>query len=79
MAYVWYSNEDNPTKESFRNLNLELVYNGFSGFNAPSDDMKEDFYDAFPMLIPSLKSIRRTDSRMRKILTTITIPLKSYL
>lgn len=47
LAYVWYSNEDNPTKESFRNLNLELVYNGFSGFNAPSDDMKEDFYNAF--------------------------------
>lgn len=47
LAYVWYSNEDNPTKESFRNLNLELVYNGFSSFNAPSDDMKEDFYDAF--------------------------------
>lgn len=47
LAYVWYSNEDNPIKESFRNLNLELVYNGFSGFNAPSDDMKEDFYDAF--------------------------------
>lgn len=47
LAYVWYSNEDNPTKESFRNLNLELVYNGYSGFNAPSDDMKEDFYDAF--------------------------------
>ena len=47
LAYVWYSNEDNPTKESFRNLNLELVYNGYSGFNAPSDDMKEDFYNAF--------------------------------
>ncbi len=47
LAYVWYSNEDNPTKGSFRNLNLELVYNGYSGFNAPSDDMKEDFYDAF--------------------------------
>lgn len=47
LAYVWYSNEDNPTKGSFRNLNLELVYNGYSGFNAPSDDMKEDFYNAF--------------------------------
>lgn len=47
LAYVWYSNEDNPTKNSFRNLNLELVYNGYSGFNAPSDDMKEDFYNAF--------------------------------
>lgn len=47
LAYVWYSNEENPTKDSFRNLNLELVYNGYSGFNAPSDDMKEDFYDAF--------------------------------
>lgn len=47
LAYVWYSNEDTPTKDSFRNLNLELVYNGFSGFNAPSDDMKEDFYNAF--------------------------------
>ena len=47
LAYVWYSNEDTPTKDSFRNLNLELVYNGYSGFNAPSDDMKEDFYNAF--------------------------------
>lgn len=47
LAYVWYSNEDNPTKDSFRNLNLELVYNGYSGFNAPSDDMKESFYNAF--------------------------------
>lgn len=47
LAYVWYSNEDNPTKNSFRNLNLELVYNGYSGFNAPSDDMKESFYNAF--------------------------------
>lgn len=47
LAYVWYSNEDNPTKESFRNLNLELVYNGYSGFNAPSDDMEESFYNAF--------------------------------
>lgn len=47
LAYVWYSNEDNPTKESFRNLNLELVYNGYSGFNAPSDDMEKSFYDAF--------------------------------
>lgn len=47
LAYVWYSNEDNPTKNSFRNLNLELVYNGYSGFNAPSDNMKEDFYNAF--------------------------------
>ena len=47
LAYVWYSNEDNPTKNSFRNLNLELVYNGYSGFNAPSDDMEESFYNAF--------------------------------
>lgn len=47
LAYVWYSNEDNPTKDSFRNLNLELVYNGYSGFNAPSNDMKESFYNAF--------------------------------
>lgn len=47
LAYVWYSNEDNPTKNSFRNLNLELVYNGYSGFNAPSDDMEKSFYDAF--------------------------------
>lgn len=47
LAYVWYSNEDTPTKDSFRNLNLELVYNGYSGFNAPSDDMEESFYNAF--------------------------------
>lgn len=47
LAYVWYTNAENPTKDDFRNLNLELVYEGYSGFNAPSSDMDTDFYNAF--------------------------------
>lgn len=47
LAYVWYSNVDNPTKNDFRNLNLELVYQGYSLFNGSKDDMDSSFYDAF--------------------------------
>lgn len=47
LAYVWYSNVDNPTKNDFRNLNLELVYQGYSLFNGSKEDMDEDFYNAF--------------------------------
>lgn len=47
LAYVWYSNVENPTKNDFRNLNLELVYEGYSLFNGSKEDMDEDFYNAF--------------------------------
>lgn len=49
LAYVWYSNEEgtNPSKESFRNLNLELVYAGYSIFSAAASTMDPDFYAAF--------------------------------
>lgn len=47
LAYVWYTDKENPTKEDFRNLNLELVYEGYSLFNGSQDEMDPDFYDAF--------------------------------
>lgn len=47
LAYVWYTNVDEPKKEDFRNLNLELVYAGYSLFSGSRKEMKEDFYDAF--------------------------------
>jgi endonuclease YncB( thermonuclease family) len=47
LAYVWYSNDSDPTQDSFRNLNLELVYNGYSVFSGEKSDMDSDFYDSF--------------------------------
>ncbi len=47
LAYVWYTNVENPKKEDFRNLNLEMVYNGFSLFSGSRNEMEESFYDAF--------------------------------
>ncbi|MFA6829206.1 MAG: thermonuclease family protein [Bacilli bacterium] len=47
LAYVWYSNVSNPTLNDFRNLNLELVFEGYSLFSGSRDDMDSDFYDAF--------------------------------
>ncbi len=47
LAYVWYSNVENPTKDDFRNLNLETVYKGFSTFSGALEDMSVDFYKAF--------------------------------
>ena len=47
LAYVWYTDKENPTKDDFRNLNLELVYEGFSIFSGSRDEMEENFYDAF--------------------------------
>lgn len=47
LAYVWYSPLENPTKNDFRCLNLEMVYQGLSqGIGSP-DDMGEDFYWTF--------------------------------
>ena len=47
LAYVWYTDVENPTKEDFRNLNLELVYEGYSLFNGSMSEMDPDFYNAF--------------------------------
>lgn len=47
LAYVWYSEKENPEMEDFRCLNLEMVYQGLSqGIGSP-DDMGEDFYWTF--------------------------------
>ncbi len=38
LAYVWYSTAKNPTKDTFRCLNLEMVYQGFSsGIGSKTD------------------------------------------
>ena len=38
LAYVWYSTAQNPTKDTFRCLNLEMVYQGFSsGIGSKTD------------------------------------------
>lgn len=47
LAYVWYTNEENPTKDDFRNLNLETVYEGYSTFSGAQEDMSPNFYKAF--------------------------------
>ncbi len=47
LAYVWYTDVENPTQDDFRNLNLELVYEGYSLFSGTLEEMDEDFYYAF--------------------------------
>lgn len=61
LAYVWYTDVENPTQNDFRNLNLELVQEGYSIFSGSREDMVEtetdsdgivtekdsSFYDAF--------------------------------
>lgn len=63
LAYVWYTNVEKDigeiTKDDFRNLNLELVYEGYSGFNAPSDDMDTDFYNAFANAYDLAQSLKK--------------------
>ncbi len=41
LAYVWYTDVENPTQNDFRNLNLELVQEGLALFSASRDDMVE--------------------------------------
>ena len=41
LAYVWYSDVENPTQNDFRNLNLELVQEGYSIFSGSREDMVE--------------------------------------
>lgn len=47
LAYVWYSTKENPTKNDFRCLNLEMVYQGFSNGVGSSKDTSEKYYRIF--------------------------------
>ena len=48
LAYVWYSEmEENPTKDSFKCVNLEMVYQGFSQGIGSKEDMGENYYYTF--------------------------------
>ena len=47
LAYVWYATKQNPTKEDFRCLNLEMVYQGFSFGVGSSASTSEYYYRMF--------------------------------
>ena len=47
LAYIWYATNDNPKKEDFRCLNLEMVYAGFSQGIGSLATMGKSFYLAF--------------------------------
>lgn len=59
LAYVWYSNEEDPTQESFRNLNLELVYEGLSLFSGRASEMDPEFYSAFDKANAIAKQLKK--------------------
>lgn len=59
LAYVWYSNEENATLESFRCLNLEMVYQGFSQGIGSIEDMGDTFYWAFDAANKSAQANKR--------------------
>ncbi len=59
LAYVWYSEKEDPALEDFRCLNLEMVYQGFSQGIGSSDDMGEKFYWAFDGANLSAKANKR--------------------
>ena len=44
LCYVWYSTAKNPTKDTFRCLNLEMVYQGFSDGIGSSTDTSMYMY-----------------------------------
>ena len=45
LCYVWYATVDNPTKDDFRCLNLEMVYQGLSlGIGSSSDTSPETYF-----------------------------------
>ncbi len=59
LAYIWYSEKDNPTKNDFKCLNLEMVYQGFSQGIGSVSDMGEDFYLAFDKANMSAEANKR--------------------
>lgn len=47
LAYVWYATVENPTKDDFRCLNLEMVYQGFSYGVGSRSDTSDYIYRMF--------------------------------
>lgn len=47
LAYVWYTDVEQPTKADFRCLNLEMVYNGYSFGIGSKEEMGDYFYSYF--------------------------------
>lgn len=59
LAYVWYSNVENPTKDDFRCLNLEMVYEGFSQGIGSLEDQGETYYYTFDKANSSAEANQR--------------------
>ena len=59
LAYVWYATVDNPTKNDFRCLNLEMVYQGFSFGVGSAEDTGMYFYKYFDKANLSAKANKR--------------------
>ena len=59
LAYVWYATKENPKKEDFRCLNLEMVYQGFSFGNGSKEDTSLYFYKMFDAANLSAKANHR--------------------
>lgn len=72
LAYVWYTDVENPTQNDFRNLNLELVQEGYSIFSGSREDMVEfetvdgvavvkddSFYNAFVAANDQAKALKK--------------------
>ena len=59
LAYVWYSTAENPTKDTFRCLNLEMVYEGFSFGIGSSENTSEYVYRFFDAANLSAKANNR--------------------
>ncbi len=73
LAYVWYTDVETPTQNDFRNLNLELVQEGYSIFSGSREDMVEtktnddgtetvvddSFYNAFVAANDQAKALKK--------------------
>lgn len=59
LAYVWYATVPNPTKNDFRCLNLEMVYQGFSFGVGSRSDTSDYIYRMFDAAHLSAQANRR--------------------
>ena len=59
LAYVWYATVENPTKNDFRCLNLEMVYQGFSYGVGSRSDTSDYIYKMFDAAHLSAQANRR--------------------
>ena len=59
LAYVWYATKQNPTKDDFRCLNLEMVYEGFSFGVGSKESTSEYYYKMFDAANLSAKANKR--------------------